>query len=395
MTSITPFLTHYNAPDELKDKVFELAMKDAALRSGVHPSLREPLQDLMKVVNSYYSNKIEGNSTHPRDVLRASEDAFTSRQDSKDVLEVKRDIEVQVQLESIEVKPEDVSSEAFIKGLHKRFYEGAIEDQLQIENFHTGEMIDLVPGELRTQEVDVGKHLAPLSEDLPALMSWFHRVYRLDYIHGTDKLLAAAASHHRLMHIHPFLDGNGRVGRLFTGMYLKMSGLDGHGLWSMSRGFARDTKSYYKALAEADKVRQGDIDGKGILSDKGLAFFMSYFVDTALDQVNFFDSLFEPRMLATRIDLYFDARGSGSLPDGTGGFYKPLKPEARAVYHYLLRSGGATRKQIEEHIGVSERKCRDVLKEMSNAGLIETPARGPVMISLSPSSLEFLFPKLW
>ncbi|MCP4628982.1 MAG: hypothetical protein GY850_36560, partial [bacterium] len=44
--------------------------------------------------------------------------------------------------------------------------------------------------------------------------------------------------------IHPFLDGNGRVVRLFTDYYLTNTGMDGYGLWSISRGFARFRENY-------------------------------------------------------------------------------------------------------------------------------------------------------
>tara|TARA_R110002073_G_scaffold61328_2_gene154204 strand:+ start:13822 stop:14079 length:258 start_codon:yes stop_codon:yes gene_type:complete len=68
----------------------------------------------------------------------------------------------------------------------------------------------------------------------------------------------------------------------------------GYGLWSLARGFCRNSKEYYAALAEADKPRQGDSDGHGILSDTDLIHVTKYFVDIAIDQVKFFRGLLEP-----------------------------------------------------------------------------------------------------
>jgi hypothetical protein len=46
--------------------------------------------------------------------------------------------------------------------------------------------------------------------------------------------------------------------------------IDGHGLWTVSRGFARNRDAYLAALAGADEHRRGDLDGRGNLSNQGL-----------------------------------------------------------------------------------------------------------------------------
>ncbi|MGI4742086.1 MAG: Fic family protein [Janthinobacterium lividum] len=50
------------------------------------------------------------------------------------------------------------------------------------------------------------------------------------------RIVAIGAAHHRLAWLHPFLDGNGRVMRLFSDAAFLAEGLDAGGLWSMSRG---------------------------------------------------------------------------------------------------------------------------------------------------------------
>lgn len=116
-------------------------------------------------------------------------------------------------------------------------------------------------------------------------MSGFSSAYKIEYLHGLSKYYAMAASHHRLAWIHPFLDGNGRVTRLFTDCFMRAIGLKSYGLWSMSRGFARSSEQYYRYLSIADRPRQGGEDGRGILSDAGLVSFTEYFVDVAIDQM--------------------------------------------------------------------------------------------------------------
>jgi Fic family protein len=85
--------------------------------------------------------------------------------------------------------------------------------------------------------------------------------------------MAAIASHHRLMWIHPFLDGNGRVARLYTDACFCRLPLPGYGLWNVSRGLARRRDEYMAALTSADAPRRNDYDGRGSLSNDELARF--------------------------------------------------------------------------------------------------------------------------
>lgn len=394
MTSITPYIPQDTAPGELQDAIMELWKLDAALNSSIPASLRLPMVYLLRVVNSFYSNKIEGNPTHPADILHAQEEGPQPKP-SDALLEIKRHVEVQTRLANLDITKERVISNEFLLDIHSNFYEALPDTFLNIENPDTQEIIRLVPGRFRDRTVKVGQHVPPEAEELPGYLNWFQNAYNPNKIHGTARILAAAASHHRLMWIHPFLDGNGRVGRLFTDNYLQVSGLSGYGLWSISRGFGRNTKAYYDALSAADTPRQGVTDGRGILSDKGLLKFTEYFIETALDQVKYFSSLLEPQKLRERIEVYFEMRARGVLTNSRGELLTPLKPEAKQIYNQLLYSGSKTRPELMESLNVSERTLRTIISQMEDAGLVKAPAKQPITLSLSPSSIELLFPHLW
>ena len=113
-----------------------------------------------------------------------------------------------------------------------------------------------------------GYHDPPSQEVLQALLKRFAECYAPEQHHGVLKLVAAAAAHHRLMWIHPFLDGNGRVARHFTQASLHRIPLQGLGLWSVSRGLARRYVEYKAALSRADAPRRNDLDGRGNLSKR-------------------------------------------------------------------------------------------------------------------------------
>jgi Fic family protein len=82
-------------------------------------------------------------------------------------------------------------------------------------------------------------------------------------------VIAVAATHHRFLWIHPFLDGNGRVARLMSHAMLLEIGI-GSALWSVSRGLARNSADYKRLLMAADEPRRNDLDGCGALSHEAL-----------------------------------------------------------------------------------------------------------------------------
>lgn len=118
--------------------------------------------------------------------------------------------------------------------------------------------------------MSVGRHLAPASKRLGDFLKRFTGFYGPLVTTKPDSLIAAAAAHHRLTWMHPFLDGNGRVARLFAHAWFAKAGVDGDGLWTISRGLARRKSDYQAALANADEKRVNDCDGRGCLSQRYL-----------------------------------------------------------------------------------------------------------------------------
>ena len=395
MTSVTPFILQDKAPGELQDAAVELYQMDAGLNSNIPKPLIAPMKYLLRIVNSFYSNRIEGNPTLPADILHAQEDQENSS-DNADILEIKHHIEVQASLANRAIAPDKVCSGEFLRHIHKEFYQKLDDEYLIIGNSETGEKISLIPGEFRKRTVKVGKHVPPSTqEEIEYYMRWFNDAYNPMKIYGLSKVFAAAGSHHRLMWIHPFLDGNGRVGRLFTDNYMRCAGFGGYGLWSMSRGFGRDIDAYYVALAKADSPRKGDFDGRGILSDEGLLEFTKYFIQVALDQVRYFTGLLEPQRLNDRIDIYFEMRSRGAFVSSSGKPLPPLAEGARDIYRKLLYNGPQQRNDLQNMLKVSERTCRTIISQMKEDKLVVAPLKKPVALALSPNSIELLFPHLW
>jgi Fic family protein len=238
----------------------------------------------------------------------------------------------------------------------------------------TGEQEDLTPGELRRRDVRVGRHVPVSPGAVPRFLSRFEAAY--GGLGRTEAVLASAAAHHRLLWIHPFLDGNGRVARLMShAMHLAL--LDSGGLWSVARGLARNTAAYRDHLAACDGPRRGDTDGRGALSDAALADFTKFFLRTCLDQVVFMERLIEPARLEARVLLWAEEEVRiGALP-----------PQALKLMRAVLRQGAMARGEVPALLKLGDRQARRVSAALITAGaLTADSSRAPLRLAL-PASL--------
>jgi Fic family protein len=138
-----------------------------------------------------------------------------------------------------------------IKETHKRLMQGARGEKKQ-------------PGEFRTSQNWIGGSrpgnaffIPPPPDNLPDCLDEFEK-----YLHHSDdspKLVRIALAHAQFETIHPFLDGNGRLGRLLIALLLEQWGLLGSPMLYISVYFKRNQQEYYERL---NKVRTaGDWEG--------------------------------------------------------------------------------------------------------------------------------------
>ena len=144
---------------------------------------------------------------------------------------------------------------------------------------------------------------------------------------GELQLVAMAAAHQRLAWIHPFRDGNGRVARLHSHLVLTHMGLS-NGSWS-PEGFARSQERYYALLAAADEPRRGDLDGRGNLTELGLIDWIAYVLELCMDQVSFMEGLLSLDGMKERM--------AACLAYEERVVRQGVRSEALRALHYLLR----------------------------------------------------------
>ena len=380
--------------EELIDLAMTVHRRAAELGGSLHKVTRRVVADLLRHINSYYSNLIEGHHTHPADVERAARKEYDENPKKRALQKLSlAHIEVQKQIEKrLREEPElEISSPEFLCWIHDRFYELVPEDFRHIKDPSTGEEFLMEPGKLRDRLVEIGNHLPPHPESLKAFMDRFNEKFNPDHLHGTKKLISVASSHHRLAWIHPFVDGNGRVARLFSHACMKKAQIESHGLWTISRGLARESETYKNMLANADSSRKGDYDGRGNLSADALKEFCFYFLETCLDQIEFMSELLDLDNLSQRIHGYIDLRAQGIL---TGE--KQLKEESKYILTEVMLRGEVSRGDAKRVTGLSERSARRVLSALEDEELITSEShRSPVRFSIPPKVVGYYFPDLY
>jgi Fic family protein len=359
---------------ELTDLALELAQRSAGFRRSLPPSLLTSLATLVRAMNCYYSNLIEGHDTHPIEIERALRGDYSRDARKRDLqLEAKAHIVVQEWIDEGSLQGRAITADA-IREVHRRFCELLPEDLLWVENPATHERMRVAPGELRNRYVMVGGHIAISSPAVPRFLARFEEAY--SRLGKTETILAAAAAHHRLTWIHPFLDGNGRVARLMSHATL-LDTLHTGAVWSIARGLARNVAAYKGHLAACDQTRRNDLDGRGNLSEEALAEFTHFFLTTCLDQITFMEGLMQPDTLRTRILLWAEEQIR----------LDRLPPKSGAILEAVLYRGELPRGDAAGIVGTGERQARRVVSGLTEQGvLVSESSRAPLRLAF-PAAL--------
>lgn len=387
-----PLLPADAAIGPLLERASDLTRAATALGTASGQVAQQELRALLRSMNSYYTNRIEGQHTRPSDIERALQQDFST---NADLARKQRLAVAHISTEALcedEVRHRATEgSEPAARWLYTQdaltWLHGALFGGLPAADLALSDATMLVPGELRQRGVAVGRHEAPSWQALPDFLSRWSQVYG-GACRGEASIVALAAAHHRLTWMHPFLDGNGRVARLHTHLLLHAWGLTG-GLWSPLRGFAR-TEGRYKALLQAaDEHRRGDLDGRGNLTQAGLIDWIEYTLDICIDEVEFMARQLEVQGMRDRIQaaLAFERTVVKS----------GVREEALMPLHYLFATQGELgRADFKAMTGLGERVATATISALLSRGFVasDTPY-GSLRFSVPRHALRFYFPALW
>jgi Fic family protein len=374
------------ASRELEDDIIPLVAEANRLAGRIHPILLESIGSLVRSMNCYYSNLIEGHDTHPRDIDRALANDFSIEPKKRDLQkEALAHIHVQELIDTGRDPDAWPASAAYASWLHEEFCLRLPPEMLFVTDAKTGERVEIVPGEWRKRDVQVGRHVPPEYNQLARFMARFDTAYGSPPLSRTRQIQTVGAVHHRFLWIHPFLDGNGRVARLMSHALFKRLDI-GTSLWSVARGLARDETRYKALLAQADGPREGDLDGRGNLTQRGLIEFCKFFLERSVDQIRFMSNLLEPTTLLTRMEIHIEEEVRS----------KRLQRGSFSVLREAVMNGEVERSKIPGLTGFEERTARNVTSALVDRGMLTAAThRAPLRLAFPADVAERWFPNLY
>jgi Fic family protein len=398
-------IQHYDAPHQFEplmpaegvlgpalERASDLARAATRLGSVPGKAAQLELRALLRSMNSYYTNRIEGEHTRPSDIERALQQDFSSqhelaRKQRLAVAHIRTEALCEADIEARVAELGDAGARWLYTPQALSWLHGELFRGLPAQDLKLADGSPLAPGQFRLRAVAVGQHEAPTAQSLPLFVARWGQVYGQTR-RGEAAIVALAAAHHRLAWMHPFLDGNGRVARLHTHLLLQAWGLSG-GLWSVLRGFARSEARYKALLQAADEHRRGDLDGRGNLTQAGLLEWVHYTLDTCIDQVNFMAQLLDVNGMRGRIEAAL-AFESSALKSG-------VRPEALMPLHYLFATESELgRAEFKTMTGLGDRVATDTVSALLRRGFLATDSSyGRLRFAVPRHALRFYFPALW
>jgi len=215
------------------------------------------------------------------------------------------------------------------------------EDLFRLHAIIAGEVMDQgEAGRYRSIRVRVGQYLPPPPEDVSGLMFellewWNNDAPRISAV------LSSAIVHHRFESIHPFADGNGRVGRALALWELYRRGFDSHHIFAVDEFYWEDRPRYYAALDAAR--REGD----------DLTSWLEYCAEG----------------LQQTLERVWVRMGEFSLSSARERLV--LRPRQEQLLKLLRKSGGMAPSELWAALKVSRQGAMDLLRPLVKVGLVE------------------------
>ncbi len=379
-----PLLPDSEKREALLERAHALQKLALAAAGRADHSVMLSLAPLLRSMNSYYTNKIEGQHTLPIEIEQAMRHEFSSEQEVQRKQRIALSHLAAEQAAETQLAPlgwRALLSAETITTLHRSLFESLPPEDCVLAD---GSLFQ--PGQSRTREVRVGRHIAPGAQSIPAFLDRFAQFYGT-VREGELSVLAVAAAHHRLAWVHPFEDGNGRVARLHSHLLFYAMGLT-NGIWSPPRGLARNQTEYYARLANADQPRRDDLDGRGNLTESGLIEFIEFFLNVCIDQARFMTQMLDMQTMPDRIAacLAFYSHRADSQ----------VRMEALQPLRVMFMTGEMERGNFKLMTGLQTRTAERLLRGLFDLRLVVSDSpKGKLRFGVPLHALRFYFPALW
>jgi Fic family protein len=222
------------------------AAREVILGAPLIPRWEISLRREAIVRSAHSSTSIEGNNLSLEQVsdLAAGRKIMARRKDKEEVLNY---IQVLEKLDTLSTNGE--IAEANIKDIQKLLTLNTIDDPRDCGAYRSETNKYVVVGNRLTGEISFRP---PVNEEIPQLMKDYVEWLNSDKAHGLDPVIMAGIAHYEFVRIHPFVDGNGRTGRVIAALLLCLRGFDAKRFFCLDDYYDMDRPEYYRALRAVD-----------------------------------------------------------------------------------------------------------------------------------------------
>lgn len=295
----------------------------------------EKMQNKALVLEAHHTTHIEGTQLTLKEseqIWQGQHLADVNPDDEKELLNYRDAFE----LVSSYVGDGQPITEGLIREIHKRLVQGVRGDsatpglyrkiQNYVANSKTKEVIYTPPP------------VYEISNMMQVLVDWLNEE---ETIHPV--LVSGIAQFH-LVHIHPFLDGNGRTARLLSTLCLYQKGYDFKKLFTISEYYDRNRTDYYKAI---QSVRENDMD---------MTRWLEYFSEGLAVQLREIKSL-----------------GKQAITQSLLAKEYHLSERQKLAVEHMATEGGLSIQQFENMCpDVTRRTLQREVKDLIDKGLVES-----------------------
>ena len=299
----------------------------------------EWIADMQKkalILESHHSTHIEGTALsleQAKSILEGKKVKGVNRDDERELLNYKKAMD----FISKYLGKDAPVTEGLIRELHKITVKGVRGEQADPGNYRK---IQNYVVNSRTREVI---YTPPPPIDVPHLMKEF--VLWINSIGNISPILIAGISQFQFVHIHPFMDGNGRTARILSALILYKTDYDFKRLFTISEYYDKDRPAYYKAI---QSVREKNMD---------MTAWLEYFIEGLRSQMK------EIQMSGEKLikqDIHFQKIKNGGLN---------LRQEM--AMKYIIKNNKITVKKYQDIVSCIRRTAQRDLEELVKKGIIK------------------------
>jgi len=209
------------------------------------------LQKKALILESHHSTHIEGtalNLEQAQNILEGKKVRGISQDDEKELLNYKK----AMNFISKYLGKDDPVTEGLIRELHKITVQNVRGSKADPGNYRK------IQNYIINSKTKKAVYTPPSALDVPPMMRKF--VNWLEKTKEMSPILIAGIAQFQFVHIHPFLDGNGRTARLLSTLILYKTGYDFKKLFTISEYYDKDRPAYYKAI-QSVRINKMDLTG--------------------------------------------------------------------------------------------------------------------------------------